>query len=284
MRSSLPKTIPAADLTLDQAIALLSLPREVAKHPETKEPILAAIGRYGPYVQHGKTYANIGKDDDILGIGANRAIDLIVAKESGLSGRRFGDSANAAARVLGEHPSGGPVTLRAGRYGPYVNHGKVNATLPKDADPTTLDLEGALALLAAKAAGGGRSVQGRLLGEHPSGGPITVRAGRFGAYVNHGKTNATLKANASPETITLEEAIRLIEDKEAAGGARKKAPAPKKSAPKASTSKKKAAPDDDSPPFETTPTRKSAPARMPVGAKKPAAKPAAEKQKKAKQA
>ena len=100
-RSSLPKTIPAAALTLEQAIALLSLPREVAKHPETKEPILAAIGRYGPYVQHGKTYANIGKDDDILGIGANRAIDLIVAKESGLSGRRFGDSANAPARAAG---------------------------------------------------------------------------------------------------------------------------------------------------------------------------------------
>ncbi len=285
-RSSLPKTIPAAELTLDQAIALLSLPREVAKHPETKEPIMAAIGRYGPYVQHGKTYANIGKDDDILGIGANRAIDLIVAKESGLSGRRFGDAANAPARSLGEHPSGGAVTLRAGRYGPYVNHGKVNATLPKDADPTTLNLEGALALLAAKAAGGGGgSAQGRLLGEHPSGGPITVRAGRFGAYVNHGKINATLKANASPETITLEEAIRLIEDKEAAGGgARKKAPAPKKSAPKAAAAKKKAIPDDDSPPFETTPARKSAPARKPAGAKKPAAKAAATKQKKAKQA
>ncbi len=288
-RSSLPKTISAAELTLDQAIALVSLPREVAKHPETKEPILAAIGRFGPYVQHGKTYANIGKDDDILSIGANRAIDLIIAKESGLSGRRFGDSANAPARLLGEHPSGGPVTLRAGRYGPYVNHGKINATLPKDADPTTLNLDGALALLAAKAAGGGGAAQGRLLGEHPSGGPITVRAGRFGAYVNYGKTNATLKANASPETITLEEAVRLIEDKEAAGGgARRKAPAPKKSAPKASApkapaSKKKSA-SDDSPPFETTPTRKSAPARKPVGAKKPAAKPAATKQKKAKQA
>jgi DNA topoisomerase-1 len=191
--------------------------------------------------------------------------------------------------VLGEHPSGGPVTLRAGRYGPYVNHGKVNATLPKDADPTTLNLEGALALLAAKASGGGGSAQGRLLGEHPSGGSITVRAGRFGAYVNHGKTNATLQANASPEAITLEEAIRLIEDKEAAGGARKKAPAPKKSArkasaPKASGSNKKAAADDDSPPFETTAKRKSAPARKPAGAKKSGAKPATEKQKKAKQA
>ncbi|MGA9486878.1 MAG: type I DNA topoisomerase, partial [Methylocella sp.] len=100
-RVSLPKTIEQGEITLAQAIALLSLPREIAKHPESKEPILAGIGRFGPYVQHGKTYANIGKDEDILALGGNRAIDLIVAKESGLTGRRFGDSASAPARVLG---------------------------------------------------------------------------------------------------------------------------------------------------------------------------------------
>ncbi|VTZ49942.1 DNA topoisomerase 1 [Methylocella tundrae] len=299
-RSSLPKTISPGDLTLEQAIGLLSLPREVAKHPETKEPVVAGIGRYGPYVQHGKTYANIGKDEDILSIGGNRAIDLIIAKESGLTGRRFGASESAPVRVLGEHPSGGPVTIKAGRYGPYVSHGKVNATLPKDADPTTLTLEGALELLSAKASGGGGPIQGRLLGEHPSGGPVTVRAGRFGAYVNHGKTNATLKANASAETITLEEAIRLIEDKEAAGGgAKKKTAAPKKTAAKAApktngakagaskaaASKAKASEaDDDGPPFEPTPNLKPAPARKPAGSQKPAPKPAADKQKKAKHA
>ncbi|VFU11075.1 DNA topoisomerase 1 (fragment) [Methylocella tundrae] len=235
-----------------------------------------------------------------MSIGGNRAIDLIIAKESGLTGRRFGASESAPARVLGEHPSGGPVTIKAGRYGPYVSHGKVNATLLKDADPTTLTLEGALELLSAKASGGGGPIQGRLLGEHPSGGPITVRAGRFGAYVNHGKTNATLKANASAETITLEEAIRLIEDKEAAGGgAKKKAAAPKKTAAKAApktngakagaskaaASKAKASEgDDDGPPFEPTANLKPAPARKPAGSQKPAPKPAADKQKKAKHA
>ena len=85
-RCSLPKAIAPADLTLEQALALLSLPREVARHPTSGEPILAGIGRYGAYVQHAKTYANLGKDEDVLAIGANRAIDLIVAKESG--GRR----------------------------------------------------------------------------------------------------------------------------------------------------------------------------------------------------
>jgi DNA topoisomerase-1 len=232
-RISLPKNIDPDGITLIQAIGLLSLPREIARHPETKEPILAGIGRFGPYVQHGKTYASIGKDDDILSIGENRAIDLIVAKESGLTGRRFGDAARAPARVLGEHPEGGKVVVKAGRYGPYVNYGKINATLPPYADPTTLTLEDAVALVAAKAAGqgGDASVQGRLLGEHPAGGPVTVRAGRFGPYVNRGNTNATLKGGMSPETITLEEAIRLIEDKQGAGK-RSRAKKSKRGAPK----------------------------------------------------
>ncbi len=232
-RSSLPKGLAPAHVTLEQALALLSLPREVASHPETKQPILAALGRYGPYVQHAKTYANLGKDDDVLTIGGNRAIDLIVAKESGLTGRRFGGGEQAG-KVLGEHPSGGAVALKAGRYGPYVNHGKVNATLPKDADPTTFTLEEAIAMLAAKASGegsGGGAAQGRLLGEHPQGGAITVRQGRFGAYVNHGKTNATLKRDMLPESLSLEEAFRLIEDKDGAGTPKKK-PAAKKAATK----------------------------------------------------
>ncbi len=218
-RSSLPKGLAPGEVTLEKALALLSLPREVARHPATKEPILAALGRYGPYVQHGKTYANLGKDDDVLDIGGNRAIDLIVAKESGLSGRRFGGAAETAAKVLGDHPKGGQVSLRAGRFGPYVSHDKINATLPKDADVTTFTLEDALVLLAAKASGGGAgggAIHGRLLGEHPQGGAITVRQGRFGPYVNHGKINATLKRDQSSDELTLEEAIRLVEDK---GGA-----------------------------------------------------------------
>jgi DNA topoisomerase-1 len=233
-RVSLPKNIDPGAITLTRAIGLLSLPREIARHPETKEPILAGTGRFGPYLQHGKTYASIGKDDDVLSIGQNRAIDLIVAKESGLTGRRFGDAASAPARVLGQHPEGGDVVVKAGRYGPYVNYGKINATLPPDADATTLTLEDAVALVAAKAAGqgGNASIQGRLLGAHPTGGPVTVRAGRFGPYVNRGNTNATLKGGMSPETITLEEAIRLIEDKQGAG-TRSRAKKTKRAAPKA---------------------------------------------------
>ncbi len=295
-RSSIPKTMQPSDVDLDKALKLLSLPREVAKHPETKEPILAGLGRFGPYVQHGKTYANIGKDEDILEIGGNRAIDLIVAKESGLSGRRFGGDTAAATRALGDHPSGGAVTIKAGRYGPYINHGKINATLPRDADPTTFTLEQAIALLEGKSASTA-NVQGRLLGEHPSGGAITVRNGRFGAYVNHGKVNATLKKDMSPETVTLEEAIRLIEDKGGPVPVRKATT--KKAAAKKETSvtkvaakktaKAKPVPDDDDeePPFDVAPAKKPASAKAPVkkaAAKKATVKKAAVKKAPAKKA
>ncbi|TLG79047.1 type I DNA topoisomerase [Methylocystis sp. B8] len=275
-RASLPKNIRPDDLTLAQAIALLSLPREVAKHPTSGEPIVAGIGRFGPYVQHGKTYANIGRDDDVLSIGANRAIDLIVQKESG-GGSRFSRGAAEPARVLGDHPEGGSVSVKSGRFGPYVNWGKVNATIPRAVDPASLTLEQALELLAEKAAGGGGgSTGGRALGDHPDGGKITVRAGRFGPYVNWGKINATLAKGASPEEVTLEEALRLIEAKV---GAPKKA-APRKSAKKAPAKAKKKIEDSDEMPFDDSrPVKQDlkATAKQTATKKPPAKKPAAKK-------
>src|SRR5271169_2829093 len=204
-----------------------SLPREVARHPTSGEPVVAGIGRYGAYVQHAKTYANLGRDDDVLEIGGNRAIDLIVAKESGAGGSRFG---GGAGRELGEHPEGGKVSVKAGRFGAYVNHGKINATIPKGTDPASLTLADAIELLKAKAAGGG--VIGRLVGDHPDGGPITVRDGRFGAYVNWGKVNATISKGTAPDTITLAKALELIAEREGKPTAqpRKRAKAPVKTA------------------------------------------------------
>ena len=268
-RSSLPKTIKPDDLTLQQAIALLSLPREVARHPTSGDPIVAGIGRFGPYVQHGKTYANRGRDDDVLTIGANRAIDLIVAKEQG-GGGRFGAS-NDPGRGIGDHPDGGAVSVKAGRYGPYVNWGKINATLPKGTDAAAVTLEQAIPLLAAKAAGGGGSAGGRMLGEHPEGGVITVREGRFGPYVNLGKVNATLPKGMSIDEVNLDEAIRLIEEK--GGPVKKKAPAKK-----AAAKPKKAIADSEETPFEdATPVKKAAAATKKAPAKKAAAKKVAGK-------
>jgi DNA topoisomerase I len=145
-RASLPKTWAPDTLTLERALKLLSLPREVGPHPEDGEMITAALGRYGPYVHHGKTYANIGSIEDVFEIGLNRAVDVLAEKRS--KARK----AATALKELGDHPdTGKPVRVMDGRYGPYVKYEKINATLPKDMEPETVTMEQALALIEAKA-------------------------------------------------------------------------------------------------------------------------------------
>jgi DNA topoisomerase I len=149
-RAGLPKGLAPDDVDLARALALLSLPREVGKHPEDGVPILAGIGRFGPYVQHGKVYANLDAGDDVLTIGQNRAVTLIAEKVAkGPSKSRFGP---APGRPLGDHPDkGGPIVVKSGRYGPYVSHDGVNASLPSDKTPETVTLEEAVSLLDARA-------------------------------------------------------------------------------------------------------------------------------------
>jgi DNA topoisomerase I len=149
-RSGLPKGTELSSVDLDFALALLSLPREVGAHPETGERILAGVGRYGPYVQHEKTYANLESGDDVLTIGLNRAVTLIAEKKlKGPRGRRFGADPG---RALGDHPvKGGTIVVKNGRYGPYVSHAGVNATLPADKTPETVTLHDAVVLIDARA-------------------------------------------------------------------------------------------------------------------------------------
>lgn len=148
-RSSLAPAMTPGDVTLEQALALLSLPREIGKHPETGKPIEAGINRYGPFIKHDR-FVRLGPDDDVLTIGMNRAMALIA--EAGKKGR----PAQKVLKELGEHPEDQkPVTLHEGRFGPYVKHGKINASLPKDQTPESLTMETALTLLAAKASKGG---------------------------------------------------------------------------------------------------------------------------------
>ena len=141
-RSSLPKGWAPEDLTLERALGLLALPRVVGPHPEDGEPVTAGLGRFGPYVRHGNTYRSLGDGDDVLVIGLNRAVALIAEAPRRAS----------KARALGDHPEDGkPVTQGSGRYGPYVKHGRLYASLPKASDPAAVTLEEAVALLAAQA-------------------------------------------------------------------------------------------------------------------------------------
>jgi len=159
-RASLQKGMTPDDVDLDRALALLSLPREIGRHPEDGEPIRAGIGRFGPYVQHGKTYANLEAGDDIFHIGLNRAVTLIAEKHAkGPRFRRFGSDPG---RALGAHPTtGGPVVAKNGRYGPYVSHDGINATLPRDKTPETITLDEAVALLDARAERGATAPHAR---------------------------------------------------------------------------------------------------------------------------
>ena len=141
-RASIPKGVDPESVTLEYALKLLSLPREVGVHPETGKPILANIGRYGPYVQHERTYANLPSVEDVFTVGINRAVDLIAQKAAKSTRREL--------KALGEHPEGGEILVMDGRYGPYVKWKRVNATLPKDVTPEDVTLEQAIELIAAK--------------------------------------------------------------------------------------------------------------------------------------
>ena len=152
-RASLPKGWGPESLTLERAITLLSLPRQIGPHPDDGQMIEAAIGRFGPYVKHGAVYANITDVEEVFTIGMNRAVEVLAQKAT----RGRGALAPAQPlKLLGEHPSGGEISVMPGKYGPYVKWAKVNATLPKELDPETVSLDEALALIAEKAGKGGK--------------------------------------------------------------------------------------------------------------------------------
>ncbi|WP_374015365.1 type I DNA topoisomerase [Phaeobacter sp. A36a-5a] len=160
-RSSLPKQgrdfLPGwgpNEIGLEQAVTLLTLPREVGQHPEGGV-IQANLGRFGPYIAHQKpdedkpVYVNLKETLDVFEIGMNRAVEMLAEKRANPGrGRR---AAAKALKELGEHPeSGGAISIMDGRYGPYVKWEKVNATLPKDVEPKDVTVEMALQLISEK--------------------------------------------------------------------------------------------------------------------------------------
>jgi DNA topoisomerase-1 len=146
-RAAWPRNTPVPALATPEALATalkaLSLPRQLGPHPQTGKPVEANIGRFGPYVKHDGAFKSVPKSDDIFSITLQRAVELLAEQKSrGPGGQR-----------LGAHPEDKQaVTLHKGRYGPYVKHGRINATVPPDIDPEKLSLDQALELLAAKAA------------------------------------------------------------------------------------------------------------------------------------
>jgi DNA topoisomerase-1 len=190
-RASLTRGMDADALTLETALGLLSLPRLVGMHPETGEKIEAGVGRFGPYVKMGAIFASLDRDDDVLHIGLNRAMDLIGKKQDSI-------------RNLGQHPKDGEtVVARKGRFGPYAQWGKTVANLPRGAELTEFTLDQAVALLAEKGKvlvpkgkkGGKKTAEKPKPPAPPK--PATVKA--------KAKPKAKTKAKAKPKAKALVE-------------------------------------------------------------------------------
>ena len=146
--SGLPKSWNPLEVDFEKALQLLALPRTIGQHPETEKDITTRFARYGAVLQHDGKYVGLETDEEVFSVGLNRAVTLIAEAKDNPRGRGRGAS---NLKDLGEHPElGGPVSVKDGRFGPYVNHGKINATIPKDVDPQSVTMEQAVQLLIAR--------------------------------------------------------------------------------------------------------------------------------------
>jgi DNA topoisomerase-1 len=230
--ASLRKDQSIGSITLQEALDLFKLPRTLGEHEG--DIVSVGIGRFGPYVRLGATYASLTPDDDPLEIDLRRAVELVDQKRI----------ANAT-RELGDY-KGGMIVQGRGRFGPFVKHGSVYANVPRTEDPATVTLERAIELIEAKLAGARQNVLKEFEGS-----VVQVLDGRYGPYITDGNKNANLPKDTKAEDLTLERALALLAEaperkgkSKGRGAAAKAAPkkaAAKKAAPKKATAKKAAA-------------------------------------------
>tara|TARA_R110000868_G_scaffold69764_10_gene205606 strand:- start:91738 stop:94485 length:2748 start_codon:yes stop_codon:yes gene_type:complete len=198
-RASLPKGWEVDSIDLEKALTLLNLPRQIGPHPEDGEVIEAGIGRYGPFVKHNKTYANLANVDEVFEVGMNRAVELL-AQKAARGGR--GQAAKPL-KELGEHPEhGGPVNVMSGRYGPYVKWEKINATLPNDVEPESLTMEAAVELIAEKAAKTGKKPARKAAAKKPAAKKAAAKTPAkkpAAKKATTGKTSAAKTTKAAPK-------------------------------------------------------------------------------------
>jgi DNA topoisomerase-1 len=209
-RASLPKGMNPVDVSLEAALRWLSLPRTLGKHPDDGEEVRAGIGRFGPFVVHGNEFRSLEKTDDVYTVGFARALELLSKPKGGRGARK----AIEPLRTLGAHPADGePVTLWEGRYGPYVKHGDVNASLPKGVSPDAFTLEQAVPLLAERALTA-KPKRGRAGPRR--GAAKTARSTGRTAKAGDTKASAAKKPAAKPRSKTAASAKKAAAKKPAA--------------------------------------------------------------------
>jgi DNA topoisomerase-1 len=203
-RSSIPREWKPAELTLETALKLLALPRLVGNHPETQQEIIAGLGPYGAYLKHGKAYTRVQPPEEILDVGLNRAVALI-AEGSAKRGPRRAEP--KVLRELGAHPDdGAPVRILDGRFGAYVTHGGINATIPRGSTVEDIDMTSAMALLRARAERGPSKRKGKRTSKKATAKADTVKTGKKTA------------AKAAAKTVANNDDVEPPPRKRAAGG------------------------------------------------------------------
>ena len=229
-RVGLPKGRDPSALSKEEALGFLSLPRTLGEHEGEK--VTAGIGRFGPWVKKGKTFASVPRDEDVLAVGLNRAVTLVEEKLKRGPGGRGGK----VLRELGEHPEGGAIAVMEGRYGAYVKHGKINATLTAEFSPDTVTIEQAVELIAARAARAARKGTGKKATKKTTGKKAPKKTAKKAATKKTAKKTAkkatakkataktTAKKTSTKDAITAEapEATEGIEATEAVADATKK--------------------------------------------------------------
>jgi len=210
-RASLPKGMNPGDVSIEAALRWLSLPRTLGKHPDDGEEVRAGIGRFGPFVVHGNDFRSLEKTDDVYTVDLARALELLSRPKGGRGARK----AIEPLRTLGAHPANGePVTLWEGRYGPYVKHGDVNASLPKGVSPDAFTLEQAVPLLAERALTAKPKRKGRP-GARPAAGARSTRSAAKTAKAASTKSSAAKKSAAKPKSKTAASAKKAAATKPA---------------------------------------------------------------------
>ncbi|MEZ4865352.1 MAG: type I DNA topoisomerase [Caldilineaceae bacterium] len=205
-RVSLLKEMDPEAVDLDLAMQLLNLPRTLGEHPETGKVVKAGVGRFGPFVVHDGVFASLKKDDNVLEVDLDRAIDLLAASAARKGKRGAGGGRTSTKNVLkalGDHPDGGPIQVLDGRYGPYVNWQKVNVTLPKEMDPQSVTQEQALVWLAEKAgAKQGSAKRGRATKSSPLSGSTAKSTATKGAAAKTTTKKSTTKKSSTKKSTT----------------------------------------------------------------------------------
>ena len=214
-RAGIPKNMSPADVELELALKLLSLPRDIGPHPEDGEVITAGIGRFGPFVRHGKTYASLEAGDDVYHVGLNRAITLIAEKVAKGPSRRFGADPG---KEVGDYPArGGKIMLKKGRYGAYVTIDGINATIPDSIEPEKLTIAEAIALIEERATKtGGKAKRGATKKATKKAPKSAAKAGDDAPSEKPAKKPAAKKKAAAKKAASKKEVAEPVSLKEAA--------------------------------------------------------------------